>query len=697
MSVAARIADRAQAPRTTLARLQVGTIPALAGLVAASFLVRTALAWLRATPTFFSDEYIYTELGRSLAETGRPLIRGVSAHFPALLQPLLTAPAWVFDDVEVSFRIVQALGAAAMSLAAVPVFLLARRLELGRGVSLALAALAVAVPDMVYSSWLVAEPFAYPLALAAVAAGTAALTRPRRRTQALFLLLAALATFARIQFVVLPLCYLGSIAALGLSERRLRAMLREQALVLCLTFLPLLAAAAAGPRRLLGFYGSVLDIDVVSASLAKWLGSDAMLLAYVSGWVLVPGAVVGLVLAVRRPRSRAERAFAVLAALVTAALLLESAVYALSGGRIQERYFFYAVPLLGLLFALYARRGWPYGLVHALLAAGLVGVSAQVPLSGFAAAEGKTNSPALLAVAYLERRLGDVGLASLLVALVVAGLTALTLLAGYRSRRGTAVALGCALAASLAAYGGSVAFGISSARTVRDALLPGDPSFVDSAGLGPVALLHTRSSERGYAMEMLFWNRSVDRAYLLPDGAEPDAFAATRLQVGRDGTLFAGGRPVTGPLLAEAYSDTVRFRGEREVASSPAYRLLAGGSVQQLQLYAPGRAADGWLAPQGSFQLWPASTSKPLAGRLVFTLSAPPDGRAATLELRLPGGDKRAVGVPPGASVDLRLAVCADGPWRADFSAPMTGFVGDRLVSVRASEPVFRPDPSACR
>ena len=112
MSVAARTAERVEAPPAALARAGTRVLPLLAALVAASFLLRLVLGWLRATPTFFADEYIYAELGRSLAESGRPLIRGVSASFPALLQPLLTAPAWLVEDVETSFRIVQTLGRA---------------------------------------------------------------------------------------------------------------------------------------------------------------------------------------------------------------------------------------------------------------------------------------------------------------------------------------------------------------------------------------------------------------------------------------------------------------------------------------------------------------------------------------------------------------------------------------------------------
>ena len=63
VSVVARTADRVQAPRAALARAGTRAAPLLAALVAASFFVRLVLGWLRATPTFFADEYIYGELG----------------------------------------------------------------------------------------------------------------------------------------------------------------------------------------------------------------------------------------------------------------------------------------------------------------------------------------------------------------------------------------------------------------------------------------------------------------------------------------------------------------------------------------------------------------------------------------------------------------------------------------------------------
>ena len=692
MSVAARTAERVEAPRAALARAWTRPVPLLAALVGASFLLRLALGWLRATPTFFADEYIYAELGRSLVESGQPLIRGASASFPALLQPLLTAPVWLVEDVETSFRLVQTLGALAMSLAAVPVFLLARRLGLATGISFALSALALVVPDLVYAGWVVAEPFAYPLALGAVAAGTLALARPSLRVQLAFLALAGLATFARVQFAVLPVCFLAAVLVVGLRERRVRGALREQALVLAAVVIPVLAFVAVGPSRALGFYEGILDLDVASAEMAKWLGADAMLLAYAAGVVLAPGALLGLWLALRRPRSREELAFGALTAPFVVALLVEAAAYGLGGDRIQERYFFYAVPLVGILFALYASRGWPHRFAHGVLAGGLILLAARVPLSGFAAADGKTNSPTLFATARLEQALGDVATASLVLALGVTLLAGVLVLASRRPEAATPVVVGLAIAVCATTYVGAISYNLANAERTRTDVLGPKPSFADAAGVDGAAMLLTRSSERGVASEYLFWNRSLDAVFLLPGAEPPDSFAVTRLTIAPDGTLLAGGRPVTRPLAVDGFSDTVRLQGSEELASSPVFDLVASRSPQRLELYVPGRFEDGWLGLRGSFQLWPASA----AGTLTFELTGPEGSPPVAVELAPPGQPEHEVVVHPGRTETVAVRVCSAGPWSMDFVAPSTGAVGGRYVSVRASEPEYRPEPGAC-
>ena len=95
-----------------------------------------------------------------------------------------------------------------MSLAAVPVYLLARRLGLSARYALACAAFTVAIPDLVFASYTLADPIAFPLALTAIYAGVVAVEQPSKRAQLAFLGFALLATLARVQYVVLPAAFL---------------------------------------------------------------------------------------------------------------------------------------------------------------------------------------------------------------------------------------------------------------------------------------------------------------------------------------------------------------------------------------------------------------------------------------------------------------------------------------------------------
>jgi hypothetical protein len=680
----------------SLSAVRVTPVQALVFVVAASAIARTFAGWLRATPIYFPDEYIYSEVGRSIAEHGRPLVRGGSAHFPALLQPLLTAPAWLFDDVATSYRTIQLINAVVMSLGAVAVFWLARRLGLSQWVAVAIAAFSLAIPDMLYASWILADPFAFPLVLAAVAAATAALDRPTKRAQFAFVAFAGLATLARVQFVILPVCFVAAMAIVGLRERRFRQALSEQKLVLGLLALGLVPVFLAGPRSVLGYYDSVTGLDLSPFPILRWMGADGMLLLYSSGWVLVPGALMGLALAVWKPRSRAELGFAVFGTLVALTVIFEAALYAANGAdRIQERYFFAILPLIGLLFALYVSRGFPHRVPHALIAGAALALSARVPLAGFSAADGKSNSPLLLAVGILEQKIGAVGTASLAVAIVVAGLSLIAAAAGFFPRIAMPLLVGLAIAGSCVASYGAVSFGHQAASNVYDTTLWPDASYVDDAKLGSVALLAAPSNDRGYTTEQLFWNRSLDRLLVLPDASPPDAFAYDQTSIGNDGSILVAGKPYTGPLLVDAYGATTEFRGAEQVARTRIFRLWKPEGTPRLSLYVVNRFYDGWLGLTGSVKLWPDQGEK-LDGRVNFSLSLPPDLPETEMRLKLPGGTVKEVDVKPDEVVPVSVPVCSSGPWSASYEGPVTTNFGERLVTVRMTKPAYTPDPTAC-
>src|SRR5438094_198575 len=137
-----------------LPQIRAVSVPlALGGLVGVSFALRLAAALAHATPLYFPDEYIYGTLARSIGTSGKLAVRGMPAHFPALLEPLLAAPFWALGDAELAYRLTQGLNALAMSLAAVPVYLLCRRVGLSSRFGLAAAVVAVAFPDLLFSSF----------------------------------------------------------------------------------------------------------------------------------------------------------------------------------------------------------------------------------------------------------------------------------------------------------------------------------------------------------------------------------------------------------------------------------------------------------------------------------------------------------------------------------------------------------------
>jgi hypothetical protein len=674
--------------------------PALVALVGASFIIRTAVAWLRSTPALFPDEYIYASIGRSLAESGRPLIRGGSAHFPALLQPIVTAPAWLISDVDVAFRLVQTIGALAMSLAAVPVFLLARRLGLSARVALAVSAFAVLVPDLLYASFVSSEAFAYPLVLAAVCAATRALARPTRRAQLGFVVVAGLATLARVQFAVLPIVFALATLVVGARERRLKGAIREQALPLGLFAVAAAGLVLSGPSSAFGIYRWLLGFHAGPLGIAHWASLDAMTLAYAAGWIVVPGALLGLWLALMRPRSRDELAFGATAVLLTAALLLESGLLqaSLTVGEIQERYVFYAVPLLGLCFALYASRGWPLRIPHLVLAAALVLISVRLPLSAYARPATVAGSPILFAVYWLTGKLGGPGDAAGVVAAAVGVMSAVAVLASRRPRVGTPVVLGLALLATGAASAGAVALDVGSTATLRKTYLPSDPSWVDRANVGHVTLLQAYSGVRAISLQELFWNRSITRVALLPGAARFDSFHSERIRVGGDGSLTASGRSVKGPMLVDTFGSTVRLQGARMLEAGPTAALWVPdrSGRPRLSLYALGRYYDGWLAGRGLVYVWPEAAGRPLSGWLSMRLTAPRSLGAVKLTFQLPGGERTSVHLRPGISQRVEIAVCAAGRAHLAYRSNVIGFVGLRAVSVKATAPVFTASPSAC-
>jgi hypothetical protein len=146
------VRDRLPAPQTALP---------LALLYAGLAALHVWQAARHATPTIFSDEIEFTQVSRSIADTGRPALRdGAPSGFPGLY-PYLAAPAWWLDSVGDAYGTIKTLGALVMSAVVFPAYGIAR-LVAPRHAALLAAAGAGAAPALAYAPMLVEEPLAYP-------------------------------------------------------------------------------------------------------------------------------------------------------------------------------------------------------------------------------------------------------------------------------------------------------------------------------------------------------------------------------------------------------------------------------------------------------------------------------------------------------------------------------------------------------
>jgi hypothetical protein len=488
-----------------------------------------------------------------------------------------------------------------------------------------------------------------------------------------FALFSGLAVAARIQYAVVP----AAVVTAELVADRGRVLVALRRLWAALTVLvvpPTVLFVTLGSQRVLGVYAH--GNHGVHPAVAHWVGREAMLLTYAAGWAIVPGAIAGLALALVRPLRRAELAFAVTTALLGCALLLEAAQIAdTDSQRFQERYLFTLVPLLGIAFGLYVKRGLPARVPVGLGSAALLLLAARVPLSGYAAAHNKDDSPTLWAVIRFEA-LVSVGNGALTVALVAAALSVVAALAAFR-RLPAAVGLLAAIAACCALSAGASSFDARSSTGLRDSL-PRDLRWVDHARLGGVDLIATPGARKEMLWETLYWNTSVKRLLLFGTPA-PDQFATLPLRVAHDGRLLVR----RGPLVVHTYASTLQLAGVERVRHEPMFDLYRPDGTPRVRLLAAGRFFDGWLAPTGAVTIW---TKK--AGTLDLVLTMPENAQVTPMSFTA-AGITRLVRVRPGGRVALHFAVPGDGRWTLRFSSTKHGYLGDRTVSAMAPQIAF--------
>jgi hypothetical protein len=361
--------------------------PWLAAIVVISAGIRIALGRHVIAPWIMVDELIYSELAKSFAATGHFQIRGVASNGYGFVYPALIAPAWkLFGPMPTVYAAAKAINAVVMSLAAVPAYLLARRL-LPPGMSLCAAVLAVAIPPMLYTSELMTENAFYPLFLVAVWALVATLERPTPSRQVGVLALCGVAFATRQQAVALVPAVAVAPLLLGWIDRDLKAQLRAWATTYAILAAGVVLAVGGtvargrSPLTLLGAYRAATSVPYSVDSVLHYILWHVAELDLALG--VVPFVALLALWVAPRAGSPGERAFAAATLPVTLLVVVEVAIFASTqSARIEERNMFYVMPfaLIALLgFADRERRRWP--VAAAAVVAGVLPVT--VPFGRF--------------------------------------------------------------------------------------------------------------------------------------------------------------------------------------------------------------------------------------------------------------------------------------------------------------------------
>ncbi|MGD0273731.1 MAG: hypothetical protein ABSB96_08385 [Gaiellaceae bacterium] len=663
----------------------------LTAIAAACLSLRLFFALRSATMVMIPDEYIYSEIARSLAHEGAVTIRGASAGFPALLYPISIAPFWGLFDVDTAYRLSQVFNAVCASLAALPAYLLCRRLGFRPLLRLGIPTLAIAVPGLTFTSYVMADSLAYLLALSAFAVGVHAMTRPGWRLELAFISLAGLAAFTRIQYLFLFAVF--PMAALLLEPRRPLRTMRRFRLTFGIGAAVAALALALGLGSLLGYYRGVLNLDFHPLELVRWIGSDTYVLVFAVGAFVVPGALIGIARALTKPRFLEDRAFAVLALLTTASLLIEAGFYASNGAsRVQERYLLLLLPLIGLAFGIAVEHKRDDWLPAAAISTGLTLAILSYPLSAYNTSDKVQDSPTLTAVVQVQDWFGS-GNAALAVATLAIALLAIAVAATARPR--LVLPLGLALSLAFLTAGSAIAghhFRQNSNRVAKN-YLPRNKSAIDQLGIDRLTYLRISPSSRSEVVELMFWNRSISKLAGLADTGGVDVYGFTSARIDRSGRLLIDGAPPHRPVVIDRFGARSTFGGGQKLLAEGAFEVLKPDPELRADFIVHGLFWDGWLSARGTATIWPDASLRS-RGVLHLDFTAPEDSNGATLRIAglsrpytiaLVRGERRTLEIP----VDVR------GRARLKFESNTAELTPDgRFVSVRARIWFVRATPA---
>ena len=496
---------------------------ALSAIVVAS----TILHWLAARRFdglwILPDEGIYATRATDLWRHGSlPLRHGQGGY--GILYPLLIGAPLSLGTVAHGYAALKLVQAFVVSLAAVPVFVLGRRLMADRH-ALVASALTVATPVLLYSGLVMTEVLFYPVAACALLVSAYAVGSATVRSQVWAFATILVAAATRPQAVVFAAVFAAAIMLDALCARdssRLRSFwptwLLVGASVVALAAFPSLVGAYAGTLR--GGY---------PAGDGLRLSAEHLSFAAVATGVIPFAAVTALAVRAIRGLERDPLARAFISVCIATCLLLPLQV-----GFFAARYAPHLLgrnlaplpPLLFLGFALWVSRGATRGRVtDPLVAFGVATLVLLVPWNALVVPTAFADTFDLLIIARVH------GVAAVDVVMVFT----LVMLAGFVFvPRRLAVALAVPVVLVVIAASAVAANEVARAVHNAQAVLGPDRRWIDDAASGDVAYLYEGSTAWNLVWQERFWNRRVHRVYSIIPNRVPGSIAQTAVSVGAE-------------------------------------------------------------------------------------------------------------------------------------------------------------------
>ncbi|MFL5963551.1 MAG: hypothetical protein ACJ757_11745 [Gaiellaceae bacterium] len=598
----------------------------LGALVAVSTGVRFAFARHMVAPWIMIDEIVYSELAKSFAATGHFAVRDVPTGGYGVVYPVLISPAYaLFRSIPTAYSALKGINSLLMSLAAVPAYLLARRV-VSMWSALAVAVLTVAIPSTLYAGTVMTENAFYPIFLLAALALVIALERPTFMPVILFLIALALAYETRAQAVaILPAALTAPLVSAAFARRRREISSRRllYTLVGGVSALFLLAEVVRGRSisSLLGAYAAATRQSYDVGTVLRWL---LWHMAELDFYVGVVPLLALILLCARGPALFApERAVVAATLSLLAWFGVEVAAFASQPSvlRIEERNLFYLAPLLFTCLMLWIERGLPRPRVpFAVGGVAVVALAAAIPYERFIDTSATSDTFGVLALWSMAEWFNvpaqDIRWA-------VAGLAAVFVAVAFVVPRRAALVLPLLVLAlyvtavqpvdsrTQRASIGALFQGIT--RSDRDWIT----AVVGSGDPRRVAIVWTGAVDRLVVNENEFFNRDVGPVYTL-NGPVPGGLAQTPIHLNRaTGRFLAAGKVVR---VRDVLVDSGASVAGRKIGADDKKGLVllrVDGALRAVYVTG-GIDADAWAGRTATYRRFECSRG----GTLLVTLGS---------------------------------------------------------------------------